>query len=257
MTTVELACREVGAGRPLVLLHAFPLSSAMWLGQREGLAHRCRVITPDQRGFGGSRLGDDPPALRHCADDLARLLDRLGLDRVALGGLSMGGYVAMAFLREHADRVDALLLADTRGGPDGEAARAGREQIARDVLEGGSAVLVERVLPTLLGPTTTSTRPKVTGRVRGLVAAAPPAAVAWAQRAMAARPDSLDVLRGVDVPALVLVGDEDALSPVEAARELAEALPQGRLEVLPGAGHLTAVEVPETFADAVIGLLDR
>ena len=252
---VELAYREAGSGLPLVLLHAFPLSSAMWLAQREGLGDRCRVITPDQRGFGGSELGDDEPSLDACADDLARLLDRLELDRVVLGGLSMGGYVAMAFLRRHAARVSALLLADTKATADPEAARANRERIAQAVLEPESTVLVDDVLPTLIGTTTVASRPLVSGRVRALVQAAPPAAVAWAQRAMAARPDSLDTLRGFAGPALVVVGEEDQLSPVDDARAMADALPAGRLVVLPDAGHLTAVETPEAFTAAVADFL--
>ena len=252
---VELAYREAGTGRPLVLLHAFPLSSAMWLAQREGLGELCRVVTPDQRGFGGSELGDDEPSLDVCADDLARLLDRLELDRVVLGGLSMGGYVAMAFLRRYADRVSALLLADTKASADPEPARANRERIAVAVQEPDSTVLVDDVLPTLLGTTTVQSRPLVSGRVRGLVQAAPPAAVAWAQRAMSARPASFETLQAFSGPALVVVGAEDTLSPPEDARAMAEALPSGRLVELPEAGHLTAVETPEAFTAAVAGFL--
>lgn len=259
--TVDLAYREVGVGRPLVLLHAFPLSSAMWLDQREGLSARARVITPDQRGFGGSPLGPssatDAPSLDACADDLADLLDALGLGQVVLGGLSMGGYVAMAFLRRHPERVEALLLADTKASADAEPARANRLRIA-DALDTdpASSVLVDDVLPALLGEATTSGRPLVTGRVRGLLQAAPAPAAAWAQRAMAARPDSLDVLRGTDVPALVVVGEQDALSPVADAQAMAEALPQGRLVVLPEAGHLSSLETPDLFNAAVLELLD-
>jgi pimeloyl-ACP methyl ester carboxylesterase len=253
--TVALASREVGAGRPLVLLHAFPLSSAMWLAQREGLGPVCQVVTPDQRGFGGSPLGDDEPSLDRCADDLAALLDRLGLERVVLGGLSMGGYVAMAFLRAHPDRVEALVLADTRAGADTEPQREARLRLADAVVEEGSTALADAVLPTLLGRTSAATRPLVAGRVRGLVAAAPAPAVAWASRAMAARQDSFDVLRSCKVPALVLVGDEDELAPVAEAQAMVDALPRGRLAVLPGAGHLSAVETPDTFTDAVVELL--
>jgi pimeloyl-ACP methyl ester carboxylesterase len=258
---MELSYREVGTGTPLVLLHAFPLSSAMWLEQRNALAARCRVITPDQRGFGGTPLGPDsgdPPSLERCADDVAELLDRLGLERVVLGGLSMGGYVAMAFLRRYADRVSGLLLADTKATADPEAARANRERIAAAVeADEESTVLVDDVLPTLLGATTVASRPLVAGRVRGLVQAAPAPAVAWAQRAMAARPDSFDVLRAYAGPALVVVGAEDALSPPADAEAMAEALPDARLAVVPEAGHLTAVETPEAFNAEVTGLLSR
>ena len=249
--SVELAVREVGSGPPLVLLHAFPLSSAMWLAQREGLAAVARVVTPDLRGFGGSPLGHDEPSLDRSAEDVVALLDRLGLDQVVLGGLSMGGYVAMALLRSHPERVRALVLADTKATADPEPARATRHRIADAVESDGTGVLLDEVLPKLLGPTTVASRALVAGRVRGLVQSAPPPAVAWVQRAMAARPDSLDVLRATDVPALVLVGDEDELSTPQDAQAMVDALPQGRLAVLPGSGHLTAVEVPDTFNQAV------
>ncbi len=252
MPPVHLHHRDSGQGSPIVLLHAFPLSSAMWLAQREALSSSYRVITPDLRGFGGTDLGHDDPSLDRSADDVAELLDDLGLDRVVLGGLSMGGYVAMAFLRRHADRVAALVLADTKAAADPPAARDNRERIAAAVLgETGTKILVDEVLPTLIGRTTVDERPLVLGRVRGLVQAAPTAAVAWAQRAMAARPDSFDVLAAVQVPSLVLVGEEDQLSTVDDAKAMVEALPDARLVVLPRAGHLTAVEEPEGFTTAV------
>jgi pimeloyl-ACP methyl ester carboxylesterase len=250
--TVELACQDVGAGTPLVLLHAFPLYSAMWVAQRDGLADVCRVVTPDLRGFGASPLGDDEPSLDHMADDVAALLDRLQLDRAVLGGLSMGGYVVMAFLRRHADRVSAVVLADTKAGPDPEPARENRERIAQAVLgEPGLQVLVDDVLPGLLGETTKQHNPDVVALVRDLTLRAHPSAVAWVQRALARRPDSTDTLRGADVPALVLVGDEDKLSPVAEAQAMAAALPKARLATISGAGHLPAVEKPAEFTAAV------
>lgn len=257
MAVVALEHRESGSGLPLVLLHAFPLSSAMWLEQREILGAHCRVITPDQRGFGGSPLGDDEPSLAECADDVLALLDRLELDTVVLGGLSMGGYVAMELLRRVPERVTALVLADTKASADSPEAREGRLRTADTVEREGTAQLAETMLPALLGATTLDRRPAVAGRVRGLVTAAPPAAVAWASRAMAARPDSFDVLRATDVPALVVVGDQDTLSPLAQAQEMVDALPQGRLAVMPEAGHLSAMEDPEAFGAEVTGFLGQ
>lgn len=244
---VELSVRDVGSGLPVVLLHAFPLSSSMWLAQREHLSGACRVITPDQRGFGGSPLGEDPPALARAAEDVIALLDRLELESVVLGGLSMGGYVAMELMRQAPERVQALVLADTKAGADPEGAQANRRRIADEVLADGTGVLLRDVYPALLGPSTTQGREAVATKVRSQVEAAPPAAVAWAQRAMADRPDSLETLRGVTVPTLVVVGDEDVLSPVSEAELMAQALPHGELVVLSGSGHLTAVEVPDSF----------
>jgi pimeloyl-ACP methyl ester carboxylesterase len=254
--TVAMHVREAGSGTPLLLLHAFPLSSAMWREQREGLGDGCRVVTPDQRGFGGSDLGADDPSLDHVADDVAALLDAMGLDRVVLGGLSMGGYAALAVLRRHPARVRALVLADTKATADPPAAREKRERIAARLDQDGTTdVLVEEVLPALCGATTVARRPLVAGRVKALVEAAPPAAAAWAQRAMAARPDSLDVLSSARVPVLVVLGDEDALSTREDADAMVAAATDGRLEVLGGAGHLTAVEVPDAFNDCVRGFV--
>jgi pimeloyl-ACP methyl ester carboxylesterase len=258
MPVVDLHVRETGAGVPVVLLHAFPLSSAMWLEQRNDLADTCRVITPDLRGFGGSQLGFDEPSLDLMADDVAAVLDRLDLPEVVLGGLSMGGYVAMAFLRQHPGRVSALLLADTKAGADPGAARENRLRIAATLTEEDSTqVLIDDVLPSLVGDTTRREQPLVLGRVRALVEAAPPAAAAWAQRAMAERPDSLDTLRKVDVPAVVVLGDEDALASRDDGAAMVEGLPQGRLVVIPGAGHLSAVEAPGAFSAAVRELVGR
>ncbi|MGC5012719.1 alpha/beta fold hydrolase [Streptosporangium sp. DT93] len=252
---MRLHTRSAGEGLPVVLLHAFPLSSAMWLAQREGLAETCKVITPDLRGFGGSALGEDEPSLDVMADDVARLLDDEGIDRAVVGGLSMGGYVTMALCRRHPHRLLGVVLADTKASADPEEARSGRESIASDVLREGTSVLVERVLPGLLGRTTLQRRAMVSGRVRGLVQAAPPQAVAWAQRAMAARPDSFDTLRALRVPVLVIVGEEDEIAPPSAAGAMAEAAPDGRLEVIEKAGHLSAVEQPEAFNRAVRGFV--
>src|SRR5687767_13712943 len=154
----------------------------MWAAQRAGLADRHRVVTPDLRGFGGSPLGDEAPSVDRMADDVAALLDRLGLDRVVLGGLSMGGYVVMAFLRRYAERAAAVVLADTKAGADPEPARANRERIAQAVLgESGTQLLVDELLPGLVGSSTKTGRPGVVAQVRALMLEAQPAAVAWAQ----------------------------------------------------------------------------
>ncbi|MFC5744075.1 alpha/beta fold hydrolase [Actinomadura rugatobispora] len=249
--TVQLYARDIGAGTPLVLLHAFPLSSSMWLAQREGLAGRFRVITPDLRGFGGSRLGDGEPSVDAMADDVARLFARTGLSRAVVGGLSLGGYVAMALCRRHPDLVHGLLLAGTRAGADTDDVRGTRlRQAERLERDGDVTVLLDEVLPDLVGPTTFQQRALVYGRVRGLVQSTPAAAAAWAQRAMAARGDASGTLRELNVPALVMVGDEDALATEADARAVAEALPNAELTVVPRAGHLCAVEQPDLFNQA-------
>jgi pimeloyl-ACP methyl ester carboxylesterase len=255
--TVALNHTEAGRGVPLVLLHAFPLSSDMWAAQREGLADVYRVVTPDQRGFGrspldGDRASDDPPSLDAAADDVAALLDRLALDRVVLGGMSMGGYVAMAFVARYPDRVAGLVLADTKAGADPPEVRDRQEQLAVRATEpGGMAELMRDFVRMVVGPYTVEHRPEVVERIRRLVGAARPEAFAWASRAMAARRDSTGVLRGVDVPALVVVGEDDQLTPVADAEALAELLPRARLVRIPSSGHLPAIEDPAAFDAAV------
>lgn len=254
---VELHCDEIGTGLPVVLLHAFPLSATMWSEQRAALAAGYRVLTPDQRGFGGSPLGDDEPSLDIAADDVAVLLDASGIGRAVVAGLSMGGYVAMALLRRHPERLAGLILADTRGSADADAIRDKRERIARTVLETADAtILLDEVLPTLLGDTSERDRPEIVERVRRMVTAAPPPAVAWAQRAMAARPDSFVSLAAVEVPTLVVVGEEDRLSPPEEAQRIADVVPGARLRRIAAAGHLSAVERPAEFTGAVREFLE-
>jgi pimeloyl-ACP methyl ester carboxylesterase len=249
---VTLYARDVGQGPALVLLHAFPLSSAMWLAQREGLAGRFRIVTPDLRGFGGSVLGTDEPSIDHMADDVDQLLRTLGIQRAVIGGLSLGGYVAMALCRRHPERVLALVLANTKATADTDEARANRHAMAEQLEgEGTVAPLLDQILPNLVGPTTLRQRALVYGRVRGLVQATPPRAAAWAQRAMAARPESFDTLRETRAPALVIAGGEDALASEDDARAVADALPNAELLVLPHSGHLSAVEQPDVFNQAV------
>ena len=158
---VRLYTRSAGDGVPVVLLHAFPLSSAMWLGQREGLSGVCRVITPDLRGFGGSPLGDEEPSLAVMADDVAETLDAEGIERAVIGGQSMGGYVTMEFCRRYPERVLGVILADTKASADPPAARENRERIAREVTANGTGILLEEMLPGLVGPTTRERRPMV------------------------------------------------------------------------------------------------
>lgn len=247
---------EAGSGPAVVLLHAFPLNASMWASQREALASHYRVICPDQRGFGGSQLGHDDPSLDDVADDVVAMLDARKVDTFVLGGLSMGGYVAMAILRRHPDRVSGLVLADTKASADPPEAAANRRRIADAVIEAGNAgLLVDEVLPKLLGRTTREHRPLVQGRIKALVERAPAYAVAWAQRAMAARPDSFGTLRSLTVPTLVVRGAEDELSTEADAAALADAVPDAKLVTIPQAGHLPNVETPAEFNAALLGFL--
>ncbi|MER7462180.1 alpha/beta hydrolase [Streptomyces sp. NPDC097981] len=243
---------------PVVLLHALPLDSSMWDGTARGLrALGHRVLTPDQRGFGAAAPpADRSPSLDLVADDLARELDRQGIDSVALAGCSMGGYVAMAFLRRHPHRVRALALLAARGTADTAETAGQRRRFADAVLdESARARIVAATTPSLLGATARARQPRLLERVSGLALAARPQSVAWAQRAIAARTDSTAVLRAADVPAVVVIGVEDELVSLDEACRTAAALPRGRLVALPGVGHLAPLEAPEATLEILADLL--
>lgn len=254
--TVDLAYEERGAGVPVVLLHAFPLSRAMFEAQVAGLADRARVVVPDLRGFGGSPgPGDDEPSIDAMADDVAALLGRLEPGPAVVAGVSMGGYVTMAMLRRHPQQVGAVVLMDTKASADDKAAKENRERIAAAVLESGSRVL-RPLLDGLLGPTTRSDRPDVVRTVTRWLDAARPEAVAWAQRAMAGRPDSIETLAATRVPAFVIVGEEDTLTTPDDAQAMASAFQQpAPVQVVPRAGHLSAVENPDAVTGAMRDVL--
>jgi pimeloyl-ACP methyl ester carboxylesterase len=243
---------ESGSGTPLVLLPAFPFDSRIWDRARIGLAEHARVITPDPPGFGRTPLPAEEPDLAVTAHEVIALLDELGLERAVIGGCSMGGYTTLAVLRAAPSRVSGLVLIDSKYTADPPEARENRlAMAARADREGVTDWFADTMLPVLLGKTTTAQRPDVVDTARRLVSEASPEAVAWAQRAMAARPDSSAALRAADVPALVVHGAEDAIIPVDAARAMAELLPQADLVVLPDAGHLPQLEVPAALTTAV------
>ncbi|MEU8417846.1 alpha/beta hydrolase [Amycolatopsis japonica] len=237
---------------PLVLLHAFPVDARMWDAIRAPLSERLRLITPDQRGLGRSPLPetDREPDLDDAARDVVALLDRLELDKVVLGGCSMGGYLTMAVLRLAPERVGGLVFIDTKATADTPEAAQARHDVAARVEAEGAGWMPEAVTPGLLAA---KARPEVVERLRELITTQPPSGIAWAARAMAARPDSLETLRSADVPALVVVGEEDGLTPLEAANTLVETLPDATLVVLPEAGHLTPLEDPAGVVEAILG----
>jgi pimeloyl-ACP methyl ester carboxylesterase len=240
---------------PLVLLHAFPLDARMWNAVREPLASHLRVITPDQRGLGRSPLpeSDREPSLEDAARDVVALLDRLELDRVVLGGCSMGGYLAMAVLRLAPERIGGLVLIDTKGTPDTPEAAQSRLDVAERVDdEGTRGWLAEANLPNLLAASTREQRPDVVETVREIIEAQPPAGISWTALALRTRPDSLDLLRDSKVPALVVVGEEDPITPVAVASAMVEVMDGATLVVLPEAGHLTPLEDPAGVVEAIL-----
>jgi pimeloyl-ACP methyl ester carboxylesterase len=247
---IEMGYDDVGVGLPVVLLHGFPHHRGLWAPQLGALVDRCRCIAPDLRGFGAT-VPSGPYSMDRYADDVAALLDRLGVERAVVGGLSMGGYVAFAFWRRHRARVRALLLADTRAGADDAAARGRRDQMIALVRDRGSGAVADAMITGMVGKTTRARNPEVVDAIHAMLEAAPVEGVVGALEALRDRPDSTPTLATIDVPTLVVVGEEDALTPPAEARAMHAAIAGSRLEVIPEAGHVSNVERPAAFNHVV------
>jgi 3-oxoadipate enol-lactonase len=238
---------EAGQGRALVLLHAFPLSRAMWRDQVEGLRDVARVIVPDLRGFGGTTGFTDAPSLDRMADDVAELLQALNVTAPVVGGLSMGGYVALAYARRHADRLGGLILADTRSGPDTPEGKTGRNEMIEFARSHTASDVIDKMMPKMVSEQTRKQTPEVVEAVRRLAAAQSVEGIVGALQVLRDRPDAGPFLARIAVPTLVIVGSEDALTPPAMSQELASAIRGARLETIEGAGHLSSMEQPAAF----------
>ncbi len=241
----------------LVFIHAFPVNADTWEAQTAAAPAGWRFLAPDLRGFGHSGAVPEPsgPDERLSLDEYARdvltLLDHLDVERAFVAGLSMGGYAAFALLRLAPGRVRGLVLANTKAEADGAEARKGRaEMIALLDREGLSAV-ADQMLPRLLGDTTRRSRPEVVRRVRAMIEANTARGVREAIVRMMNRPDSTSMLAGIACPTLVIASDEDQVTPADAARAMARAIPGAEFVLVEGAGHLSNLEQPESFNQIV------
>jgi len=242
---IDLAYIDEGTGLPVVLVHGFPLDHAMWDAQVEALKGEHRVIVPDLRGFGRSGVTEGTVTMEQFADDVAGLLDALGIQkRVLVAGLSMGGYVVFQFFRRHRGRVRGLVLCDTRAGADTPEAAAARRETAGQVLREGPGSLVENMPARLFAGATLRDRPELDESLRRVIAGTDPRGIAAASRGMAERPDDTPLLPEIDCPTLVVVGGEDAISPPEEMGRIAAAIPGARLVEVPDAGHMSPMENP-------------
>ncbi len=255
---MRLAYTDEGPGPAVVLLHGFPLGREMWREQVNGIGSIYRVIAPDLRGHGDSPAPEGAYTIDEMADDVVELLDTLSLGKpVVVGGLSMGGYVALSLIARYPERVRGLMLMDTRAGADSPEAVDKREELARAVLAAGNAgPAVEAMTPRLFAKITVEQHPEKVTPLRELMERNTARGIVGALRAMASRPDRVGDLAAISVPTLVLVGEDDVVTPPSEAQSLADAIAGARLEVIPEAGHLAPYENPSVANAVMLRFLD-
>jgi 3-oxoadipate enol-lactonase len=241
-----------GHGTGLLFIHGFPLSNNMWKAQVEDLSDIARVVAPDLRGHGASEAVKGTYGMDLLADDCAALLDQIGLkERVVVCGLSMGGYVTLAFYRRYPQRVRGLILAATRAQSDSPEAKTNREKAAAKAKEGGSSAIAADLLPKILAPQTYNAQPGLVEQIKNMMEQTSVEGIIGASLGMKERPDSRPTLEDIDVPTLILHGADDQIISPDEARQMNASIPDSQLQVLPEAGHLLNMEKPDLFNQAV------
>lgn len=246
-----------GSGMPLLLIHAFPLNAAIWQPQRRDLARRWRVVSFTLPGFGRGGPFPAGTTIDDCADMAAAMMDELHIDRAAVGGCSMGGYITLAMQRRHPDRMAAMILSNTRAGADSAEAAEGRAAQAADIRSGGLEAFLAGMREKLLGPTTRANAPDVQRLLDEILATATVEGTAGMLEAMAGRRDASAQLADSDIPVCIIAGAEDTLIPPSEAEAMHASLPSSELHVLPNSGHLSCLERPTLFNNVVDTFLAR
>jgi 3-oxoadipate enol-lactonase len=253
----QMGFDDSGDGMPVVFLHGFPHDRTLWASQRLALAPRVRCIVPDLRGFGHSST-HGPFSMDQYADDVVQLLDWRSVERAVVCGLSMGGYVAMALWRRHPERVHGFVFCDTKAGADTDEGMAKRDDAIALVKRDGARAIVDAQLTGMVSPSTRERRADVVNSLRAMMGRQPAAGMIGALQALRDRPDSRETLRTITVPTLVVVGEDDVLTPIKEARAIAEALPASarvRLEIIASAGHVPCLERPAATTHALSDFL--
>jgi pimeloyl-ACP methyl ester carboxylesterase len=253
---VSLYYEDEGAGTPLLLIHGFPLSSGIWRKQVEGLKADFRVIAPDLRGFGHSDAPSSGYSMDAYADDIAALMDHIGLESAVVCGMSMGGYVLLNLLDRYPERVRGACFMVTRGGADDSAGKERRAALAEEVMMSGVKVTAELFGTILFAPGTAENRPEIAAEVAGIMLGMKREGVVGGLLSMLERPDYYDRLAGFTVPSLVIGAEQDQAIPVEESLILAERLPNASLCLIPDAGHMVMMEQPEAVNLALKSFLE-
>ncbi len=246
-----------GPGPVVVLIHGFPLDLHIWDAQRTTIGSTYRVIAPDLRGFGKTAAPEGIYAIDDMADDVVELLDALKISEpVVVGGLSMGGYIALSMAVRHAKRLRGLMLMNTRSAADPPEIAEVRDELARAVESSGSVdAVVSTMMPRMMSDATLKRRPELLGLVKQMMEHSTANGVAGALRGMASRPDRTADLPRINIPTLVITSSDDIMIPPEESRKMAEALPSAELVVIPDSGHLPPVEQPAAVNAAILRFL--
>lgn len=252
----EILYWALGDGPPVVLLHPFPVNHEFWLPVAETLSTKYRLIMPDLRGHGESGIGEGPAKMEKHAEDLRAVIDDADIGRAPIIGVSIGGYLLFEFWRRFRGRVAALGLCNTKAPADDAEARAGRLQAANDVLERGTEPFFESMVPKILAKSTRDSRPDLVDGAMRMMKKMSPEDVAQVQRGMADRPDSVETLKTINVPTLLVTGDEDATTGVKEAELMRQHIAGSRMHVIPKAGHYSPWEQPDQFARILRQFLD-
>jgi pimeloyl-ACP methyl ester carboxylesterase len=252
----EICYEVLGSGPPVVLLHPFPANHEFWRPVSQALVSRYRLILPDLRGHGESGVGEGPARIEKHAEDIARILDHADAGRVPLVGASIGGYIFFEFWRRYRGRVAAAVLCNTKAPADTPERKASRLQAANDVLERGTEPFFRSMIPRLLGKTTRETRPDLVDGSLGMMQKMSPEDVAQVQRGMAERVDSVPTLRAINIPTLVLTGDEDILTGPPEAELMTKNITGSEMKIVPRAGHFSPWEQSEQVGKILRQFLD-
>lgn len=252
----EIVYQIEGSGPPVVLLHPFPCHHEFWNPIVPALGSRYRIIRPDLRGHGDSDIGEGPAFMAKHAADLARVMDAAGVGKAVLVGCSIGGYILFEFWRRYRARVAALAICDSRPQPDSAEARANRLKSAADVLDQGTEPFFETMIPRLIGRTTVSTRPDLVAGAHRMMRKMSAEDVSLVQRGMAERPDSVGDLKTINVPTLIIIGEEDILSTVADGELMRQQIPGSQFKVIPKAGHYAPYEQPDAVGPLLCQFLD-
>ena len=249
-----------GQSRPagtVVFIHGFPLNPSMWDPQLVLAGRGWRLIAPELRGFGDG-AGDPPTtSIDDYAGDIIDLLDQLHVENAVICGLSMGGYIAFAMFRHAPTYFRAMVLADTRPQSDTSEAAAGRKNMQQLVFQKGAAAIADALLPKLLGDTTRREQPAVVDAVRKQILGNSAESIAGALTALMTRPDSTPSLATIRCPVQIIVGDEDAITPPPLSEQMHRDIAGSELVVIKGAGHMSNMEQPALFNDALARFLEH